>query len=488
MCRPGVRVRLKAKESTLRVTRLGLLALLIGSALFLIPVEPAVAVDNVVLQWNEATLGAIRNTKTSPPIASRALAITHTAMFDAWVAYDPIAKGTRLGDSLRRSEVERTAANKEKAISFAAYRVLADLFPAQTAVFDVLMRSLGYDKSDISADTSSPSGIGNVCAQALLNYRHTDGSNQLGDLHPGAYSDYTGYVPVNTVDMLNDPNRWEPLRVSGVPLSWLLPQWALVKPFALISGSQFRDLILTYGPAQYPHGSYRKQAIEVIHLSARPNDTAKVIAEYWADGPGTATPPGHWNTFAEEISRRDGHTIDDDVKMFFILGNALMDSAITVWDCKRATDSIRPVSAIRFLFGGKPIRAWAGPGMGTQLIDGREFQSYIATPPFAGYISGHSTFSASAAEVLQRFTGSDNFGASFTALPGSSTVEPGMTPAQSVTFSWTTFTEAADQAGISRRYGGIHFKADDLVGRQTGRLVSDVVWNEAMRYINGTVQ
>src|SRR5262249_43927782 len=120
------------------------------------------------------------------PIASRAFAITHTAMFDAWAAYDPVAKGTRLGNSLRRPEVERTAANKEKAMSFAAYRVLVDLFLTQTAIFDLLMSALGYDPSDISADTSSPSGIGNVCAQALLNYRHTDGSNQLGDLHPGA--------------------------------------------------------------------------------------------------------------------------------------------------------------------------------------------------------------------------------------------------------------------------------------------------------------
>jgi len=195
-----------------------------------------------------------------------------------------------------------------------------------------------------------------------LNYRHTDGSNQLGDLHPGAYSDYTGYVPVNTVDMLNDSNKWQPLLVNGVPQKWLLPQWGLVRPFALTSGAQFRDFILAQGPALYPHGSYRKQAIEVLHLSTRLDDTAKVIAEYWADGPGSATPPGHWDIFAQEISRRDGHTIDDDVKMFFILGNALMDSSIAVWDCKRAADSIRPVSAIRFLFGGKPIRAWAGPG------------------------------------------------------------------------------------------------------------------------------
>src|SRR5437660_2350853 len=391
-------------------------ALLIGLALLLTAIEPAVAINNVVLRWNEATLDAIRNMKSGPPIAARAFAITHTAMFDAWAAYDPVAKGTRLGSSLRRPEVERTAANKEEAMSFAAYRVLVDLFPTQTTVFDALMSSLGYDPSDTSVDTSSPSGIGNVCAQALLNYRHADGSNQLGDLHPGAYSDYTGYVPVNTVDTLNDPNKWQPLLVNGVPQTWLLPQWGVVEPFPLTSGSQFREFILAYGPAQYPHGSYRKQAIEVLHLSARLNDTAKVIAEYWADGPGSATPPGHWNIFAQEVSRRDGHAIDDDVKMFFILANALMDSAIAVWDCKRAADSIRPVSAIRFLFGSKPIRAWAGPGMGTKLIDGEEFKSYIATPPFASYISGHSTFSASAAEVLQRFTGSDNLGTSFTAL------------------------------------------------------------------------
>jgi hypothetical protein len=446
--------------------------------------QSAAASDNVVLQWNDAIVEAIRNTKSPPPVAARAFAITHTAMFDAWAAYDSVAVGTQLAGTLRRPEVERTAINKEKAISFAAYRVLVDLFPTQRPVADILMNSLDYNPSDLSADTTIPTGIGNVCAQALLNYRHRDGSNQLGDLHPGAYSDYTGYVPVNTVDMLSDPNRWQPLLVNGIPQTWLLPQWGLVKPFALSSGSQFRQFILTYGPAQYPHGSYRKQAIEVLHLSARLNDTVKAIAEYWADGAGSATPPGHWNIIAQQVSRRDGHTIDEDVRMFFILGNALIDVSIVVWDCKRATDSVRPISAIRFLFGGKPIRAWAGPDLGTQLIEGGEFKSYIPTPPFASYISGHSTFSAAAAEILKRFAGSDQFVASFIMLPGSSMIEPGVTPAESVSVSWTTFTEAADQAGISRRYGGIHFKADDIVGRETGRKIANVVWDKAMRYIN----
>jgi hypothetical protein len=458
-----------------------LLGLILLSA---VEVRPAIAADNAVLQWNEAVLAAIRNTKTSPPIASRALAMTHTAMFDAWAAYDAKALGTHLGASLRRPEAERTPENKEKAVSFAAYRVLVDLFPPQIAMFDSVMSGFGYDATDFSLD-SSPSGIGNFCAQALLAYRHHDGSNQLGDLHPGAYSDYTGYTPVNTVDTLNDPNRWQPLLVNGVPQKWLLPQWGLVRPFALASGSQLRSFITQFGPAQYPHGLYRKQAIEILHFSANLTDRDKVIAEFWADGAGSVTPPGHWNVIAQEISRRDGHTLDDDVKMFFILDNALMDAGIAVWDCKRATDSIRPVSSIRFLFAHGKIRAWGGPGMGTQEISGVQFQSYIPTPPFASYISGHSTFSASAAEILKRFTGSDAFGGSFTALPGSSAVEPGLTPAPSVTLSWSTFSDAADQAGLSRRLGGIHFLADDLVGRATGRRVADLVWNKAMSHITG---
>src|SRR5436309_12338966 len=218
-------------------------ALLIGLALLLTAIEPAVAIDNVVLQWNDATRDAIRNTKSAPPIAARAFSITHTAMFDAWAAYDPVAKGRRLGSSLRRPEVERTAANKEKATSFAAYRVLVDLFSTQTAVFGALMSSLGYDPSDISADTSSPSGIGNICAQALLNYRHTDGSNQLGDLHPGAYSDYTGYVPFPPTDLAS----WQPLMVAGVTQKYLVPFWGMVTPFGLSSGSQFQP-----GPPEAP--------------------------------------------------------------------------------------------------------------------------------------------------------------------------------------------------------------------------------------------
>jgi hypothetical protein len=134
---------------------------------------------------------------------------------------------------------------------------------------------------------------------------------------------------------------------------------------------------------------------------------------------------------------------------------------------------------------GHLIEAWGGPYQGTQLIRGDRFQSYIATPPFAEYTSGHSAFSAASAMVLRLFTGSAHFGASYTWKAGASTIEPGATPSSDVTLSWRTFDEAADEAGLSRRYGGIHFRQADLESREIGRRIGRLVWRTAVAYIHG---
>jgi len=327
----------------------------------------------------------------------------------------------------------------------------------------------------------------------VIAFRHHDGANQLGDLHPGAYSDYTGYVPVNDPDHINDPNRWQPLRFSDghggtVTPSFIAPHWGRVVPFALASGSQFRPPEL---PNLYPFGGYRVQVEQILHYGARLTDTQKAIAEYWADGPNSELPPGHWMLFGQFVSWRDGHTLDQDVRLFFALANAVFDAGIVAWDCKRAYDYVRPVTAVHFLFAGKKVRAWAGPYRGTRVIDGADWEPYqpvtFVTPPFPEFTSGHSAFSAAGAEVLKAFTGSDAFGASATVRAGSSKVEPGAVPAADVTLSWATFSDAADQAGISRRYGGIHFVQGDLQGRRGGRLVGAQVWAKALTYFNGTV-
>jgi hypothetical protein len=187
-------------------------------------VAPAVA-KNRLTYWNAAALQSIRDARTPAPISARALAIMHTCMYDAWAAYDDRAVGTQLTGALRRPAAERTEANKEKAISYAAYRALSDLLPADTdSVYKPLMRQLGYDPNDNSTDIETPTGIGNVACAAVLEYRHHDRSNQLGDLAPGAYTDYTHFRPVNMPGPVPihfpsihpiDPNHWQPLIYIG---------------------------------------------------------------------------------------------------------------------------------------------------------------------------------------------------------------------------------------------------------------------------------
>ncbi|MDP9375321.1 MAG: phosphoesterase [Chloroflexota bacterium] len=448
-----------------------------------------------VVQWDTGALEAIRDTHPGPPMVARALAILHTCIHDAWAAYDPVAVGTRLGGNLRRPAAERTSDNKRKAVSYAAYRALVDLFPSEVTRFNILMSTLGYDVNDASTDRTTPSGIGNVAAQAVLEFRHEDGANQANN-----YADTTGYTSVNDPDHINDANHWQPLRVAdghggSVVQKYIAPHWGGVIPFALTSGSQFRP---ARGPVQaHPPGHYRKQADQVLDYSARLDDRQKVIAEYWADGPASELPPGHWCLFAQFVAQRDDHDLDADVKLFFALTNAIFDASIVCWDAKRAFDYARPVTAIHHAFAGKKVKAWAGPYQGTRQINGEDWRPYqaptVVTPPFPEYFSGHSTFSAAGAEILKRFTGSDTFGMSYTQSAGTSRVEPRAAthpgvPATDVTLSWATFSAAADEAGISRRYGGIHFEQGDLDGRAIGRQVGAQAWDKAQSYLNGTAR
>jgi hypothetical protein len=451
---------------------------------------PAATGETIVVTWSSATLQAFRDTRMGPPMGARALAIVHTAMFDAWAAYDGRAVGTRRGGALRRPARERTEENKKRAISYASYRTLVDLFPTERPKFDAVMRQHGYDPADRSTNLSTATGVGNVAAEAVLQYRRHDGSNQFGDRNGGtAYSDYTGYAPVNAFDRITDPTRWQPLFVNGAEQKYLAPHWGLVTPFAMTSASQFRPRIVQ---KLYPFSGIEKEVDRVIEYTRTMGDREKVIAEYWADGPNSELPPGHWCLFGAYVSQRDRHSIDQDVKMFFALANAVLDASIAAWDSKRHFDSVRPITAVRHYKAGKMIMSWAGPGQGVKLIRGEDWHPYqpatFPTPPFPEYPSGHSTFSAASAEVLRRFTGSDRFGASVTVAAGSSKVEPLAVPAKDVTLSWATFSAAADEAGLSRRYGGIHFAPGDMMGRGIGRIIGAQTYAKAQRYFDGTAR
>ena len=454
---------------------------------------PASMSDNVVLQWDEELLQAVRALPPGPTVVARAINVVHTAIFDAWAAYDARARGTRLGTQLRRPAAERTLANKNKAISFAAYKTLVDLFPARRFDFDEQMALLGYAVD--GSDASTAASVGNTAAQAVIDYRHSDGSNQLN-----GYADTCQpacYKPVNTGDVVVDPWRWQPLRVPlgvGPEQRALTPQWSKVKGFALKSPWQFT----TPGPDKLQSGFDPKHIDNLLALTSNLTDRQKVTAEFWADGPRSEFPPGHWALIAQVLSRIRGNTLDTDVKLFFALGNALLDASIAAWAAKYKWDFVRPITAIRSRYKGKLVTSWLGPYRGYGQVLGEQWIPYqspnVVTPNFPEYVSGHSTFSSAASAILAKFTGSDSFGAGVTIEAGTSLFEPkndahptGYTPATDITLSWPTLTAAAKDAGLSRRLGGIHFQDGDEHGYNLGQRVGTNVLARTMGYVNGTI-
>ena len=488
----------------------------------------------VSVLWDELAQEAVINTASGPTIASRAYAMVHTAIYDAWSAYDPLATGTQLGDDLQRPLSENTNFNKTRATSFAAYRVLSELFPTQVGIFNELMAQFGLDPNNTTTDITTPAGIGNVSAEALLRFRRNDGSNQLGNDPNGdgtPYSDISGYEPINPPGDPTNIERWTPERVpiNAEPgqedriQTFLTAQWGNLIPFSSILVDQFRpqppkpfllidgEVDLNAGTITLPDESvveiskdivgtiinpeFITQTENIVNAGANLTDEQKLIAEFWEDGNGTSYPPGTWMTFGQFVSERDNNTLDEDVKLFFNLGNAVFDAGIATWESKVFYDYARPVRTVRELgeqgligefnseLGGFAINAWGGPAEGTQTILATDFVTYQApsgdpSPPFAEYVSGHSTFSAAGAEILKRFTGSDDFGTSITFEVGESIFEPDVTPQVPVTLEWETFSEASDEAGLSRIYGGIHFEDGDLNGRRLGREVAKNVWEE----------
>lgn len=463
--------------------------------------------DTISVVWANAALEAIRNLgkpdklperpRIGPPMVARSLAILHTAIFDAWAIYDSNAIGTRLRLPRQLGASEEV---KQKAISQAAYRILNDQFPTESAVFDATMAELGFSPLP-SEDPTMPEGIGNLAAKAVLDYRHRDGANQLGEMSATGkiYADYTDYVPSNlpviatqdsSVSDTPHPDRWQPLGYLDpggklqIP-AFIAPHWEKVIPFALASASQFRPA----PPQSITSQDFLDQARYVIEVQQKLTTKQKVIAEYWADGPKTELPPGHWELFATFISQRDCHSLDADVKMFFALANAIHDAAIATWEAKRYYDYVRPITAIRHLFRGKPIEGWDGNNLASIL--GETWQPYqvstFPTPPFPEFTSGHSAFSMAGAEVLKRFTGSDRLGDYSYEQTVPLRVEPSLSEAIGIVLRWETFTAAAQEAGESRLYGGIHFYEGNVAGLALGRKAGAQAYDKARQHWEGTL-
>ncbi len=464
-----------------------------AQAIYSANTQQRVGIENVAYQWSKMALIATANdtdrNRPRPTITSRYLGLIFVSVFDAWSRYDDKAIPVFLSKVNRRPTKERNVNNKEKAISYAAYHALLEYYPADSLLYQQLMTKLGYKFSSNIGDGKSAESIGFMAAQATIAAGKLDGSNQYGEMIGSngiPYFNYIQYYPVNTVDTLNDPNRWQPKYFADgnggrFAPECLTPFWNKVKPIGLKSADQFRP-----GPPRlFGSEQLKLEVKEVVDLQASLTNEQRALIEFMRDGPSSVQQAGHWLLFAQFVSRRDEHTLDQDVKMYFLNQVTAMDAFIACWDSKMKYDFARPFALVHEYYKNQKIKGWAGPEKGMAEMDGQEWRPYspetFLCPPFPSYVSGHSTISGACAEALKLYTGNETLGQSVTLVPGAMT-EPNR-KGDPVVIHFPTFTETAEMAGLSRVLGGYHIQSENIEGLRLGRNVAHEVWKFYKKHI-----
>ena len=450
-------------------------------------------IHNIAYKWSEMAITATANDterfKPRPTITSRYLGLVFVAVFDAWSRYDEKAIPVYLDNVDRRPKNEQSLKNKEIAISYAAFRAMNEYYYSDRILFEHFMIELGLNPNNKSLDPNTPEGIGNLAAKAVIEARKGDGANQYGEEEGSngqSYFNYVGYKPINSPDKSVDVNRWQPKYFSDgnggkFAPDCLTPFWDKVKPIALKSGDQFRP----GPPPKIGSKQLEKEVQEVVEMQANLTDYQKALVEFMRDGPQSVQQAGHWLKFAQDVSRRDKHSLDEDVKMYFYNQVVAMDAFIASWDSKMFYDYARPYALVHKYYENKKIKAWGGERKGMIEINGKQWRPYspetFLCPPFPSYVSGHSTISGGCGEALKIWTGSDTFGSSAQLVAGAMT-EPNNL-GKNITLKFPTFTETAEMAGISRVLGGYHIQSDNIAGLELGRNVAKEAWKFYKKHI-----
>jgi hypothetical protein len=387
------------------------------------PLAAAAQQCDAVLRWNEEALRAIRADRTPPPVAARNLAVLHVALYDAVAGADGSYRAFRTG-------LPTPGADTQAAASVAAHRVLIELYPARV---DELDTALDDTLGNVPEGPAKVRGIalGQVVAERTLRWRSGDAR--------AARSDYAPRPGLG---------RWQPTPPGYARP--VLPGWGSVPCFALADTAAFRPPGPPDVTSEAFAASYREvRALGAANSAVRTREQTQV-ALFWADGEGTVTPPGHWNRIAQAVAVDRNLTLAEKARLFAALNVAMADAAVVCWECKYRFDVWRPVTAIRS----------AGTGLGSDP----DWAPLLPTPPFPAYTSGHSSFSAAAAAALAAVLGTDEvrFSTTSEGLPG-------------VTRSFASFSAAAEEAGMSRIYGGIHWSFDNTDGLKCGRDVGGYV-------------
>lgn len=379
----------------------------------------------VTTPWTQVELDMFVKHKTAPGRAARALALVHVAMHDALAAAVAVKDKTArpwppVLDPNLRSRVPITTRSafpsEHAAVAGAASGVLAYLFPSEQDYFERLAEEAAWSR--VAAGANYPSDI----RAGLMLGRKVAEQFVERALNDGASRGWNGEKLIwHGEGRPFGPGYWEPTPPYNYyppdePYAPFWKTWLLEKP------DQYRPAPPAYGSPKFMHAVQ-----EVKDVVDRLTDEQKRIAKFWVDGHGTVTPAGHWNQIARSLLEKRPLGDEATAELYAYLNMALADAYIAAWDTKYAYWTVRPITAVRDLLG----------------VD---FRSYVLTPPFPSYLSGHATFSGAASRILAEV------------FPEEAEAVIAM----------------GEEAAMSRLYGGIHYRYDNDDGLTLGRKIADV--------------
>ena len=396
--------------------------------------SPALA-EPLPSAWNTELLNAVRADSTSPNTAVRSFAILHTAIHDGLnIVEGKYHTYAQHGDLCPELDAGAVA-------SGAAFQVAGILYPARKPVFRKLLKEFQRDFGKNNATLTSSLEKGYRVADLILQLRQDDGA-----------STQVTYVPVDQVGKWRrTPSRHRPPEQ---------PHWRNVHPFCI-------DLVEKFLPPPPPALESKQYATaleEARRLGGKTSrhrtDTQSLIAKFWADFSYTESPPGHWNQIAGEVVKREKLPLLEAARLYALLNLSMADAGIVAWEAKYRYHLWRPVHA---------IPAAEKDGNPATRAD-KDWEPYLESPPHPEYVSGHSTYSGAGAEILKLFLGRDDY--EFTTR--SDTLK-------SVSRRFTSFSSCAEECGLSRIFGGIHFNYSNTAGLQAGKKLSLFVFNNMLQ-------
>jgi hypothetical protein len=427
--------------------------------------------------------------KLSPgdaPNIFRIMTILTHGWYDCIAPYHVTAIGVSTNIN-RQAETERTDRNRNTCILHASYTILTWLLPRERSVWRSMMQSLSLDPDITTQDDSTAIGIGNKVGSAVVSFRDGDGMNQRGNVgctyNCQPCSDYTGYSPKNTPYVLRDPTRWQPLISTNNYGGFTIQNpasvtWRVTTPYSYLSP----DIFVVDFPNASIHTfnrQYSRQAAAVLVESAALDDVKKVTIGVFDD-----KVKSH-ELLTQFVAQSKNLNLEQFVILDFLSSVALFDAGIAIWKEKYRHDAVRPVSAIRRVFGDKLVTAWGGPGKGTVSdMKGKEWRSFSTTGPHPEFPSASAGFCSAHAQVMRRYFSDDNLNWSLTEQPGTSRFEPGV-PASPVPLNFPTWTDYETRCGISRTDSGVHFPPSLPAGHSMGKQIADIAFDFVMSKVNG---